>query len=53
MMTVETNASRRIASLVLSVAGGMVVLAAILLWAHYGTAVFLEMIRAGYASCFG
>jgi len=24
-----------------------------LLWAHYGTAVFLEMIRAGIATCFG
>jgi hypothetical protein len=22
------------------------------LWAHYGTAVFFEMIRAGFAACF-
>jgi hypothetical protein len=52
-MTMETDTTRRMAPLVLSVAGGMVLMAAILLWAHYGTAVFLEMIRAGYATCFG
>jgi hypothetical protein len=23
------------------------------LWAHYGTAVFFETIRAGFAACFG
>ena len=27
-------------------------LAAALLWAHYGTAVFFEMIAAGIAACF-
>ena len=52
-MTMETSANRRIAPLVLGVAGGLVVVAAFLLWAHFGTAVFLEMIRAGYALCFG
>jgi hypothetical protein len=26
--------------------------AAVLLWAHYGSAVFFEMIVAGLASCF-
>jgi hypothetical protein len=25
----------------------------IVLWAHYGTAVFFETIRAGFAACFG
>ncbi len=24
-----------------------------LLWAHYGTAVFFETIRAGFTACFG
>jgi hypothetical protein len=24
-----------------------------LLWAHYGAAVFFETIRAGFAACFG
>jgi hypothetical protein len=23
------------------------------LWAHYGTAVFFETVRAGFAACFG
>jgi hypothetical protein len=25
----------------------------LMLWAHYGTAVFFETIRAGFAACFG
>jgi hypothetical protein len=31
---------------------GVLVAAAIALWAHYGTAVFYEMILAGIAACF-
>jgi hypothetical protein len=31
---------------------GALAAAAVLLWAHYGSAVFLEMIAAGFASCF-
>jgi hypothetical protein len=39
--------------LVVIAAGAGVLLAATLaLWAHYGTAVFFEMIRAGFAACF-
>jgi hypothetical protein len=38
-------------------AGGAFVAAAlagtILLWAHYGTTVFFETIRAGFSACFG
>ena len=37
-------------------AGGTIVLllgAALALWAHYGTAVFFETIRTGFAACFG
>jgi hypothetical protein len=37
-------------------AGVVVVLAlagTILLWAHYGTTVFFETIRAGFSACFG
>jgi hypothetical protein len=30
---------------------GMLLAAALALWAHYGTAVFFEMIRAGFAAC--
>jgi hypothetical protein len=25
----------------------------VVLWAHYGTAVFFETIRAGFMACFG
>ena len=32
---------------------GLAMAAAVALWAHYGTAVFFEMIRAGFAACFG
>ena len=31
---------------------GVLVAASVALWAHYGTAVFFEMIRAGFAACF-
>ena len=32
--------------------GLVLLLAALVLWAHYGTAVFFEMIAAGFAACF-
>jgi hypothetical protein len=31
---------------------GLLLAVALALWAHYGTAVFFEMIRAGFAACF-
>jgi hypothetical protein len=37
-------------------AGALAALAlggAVLLWAHYGTTVFFETIRAGFSACFG
>jgi hypothetical protein len=40
----------------LLLAGALVTLAfvgTVALWAHYGTAVFFETIRAGFAACFG
>jgi len=30
----------------------LVLLATLVLWFHYGTAVFFEMIAAGFAACF-
>ncbi|MDQ8730350.1 hypothetical protein [Bradyrhizobium sp. LHD-71] len=33
-------------------AAAALLVAAVLLWAHYGTAVFFEMIAAGIAACF-
>ena len=32
--------------------GGLMLIAALGLWAHYGTAVFFEVLRAGWAACF-
>jgi hypothetical protein len=40
----------------LAVAGGVVALllaGTVALWAHYGSTVFFETIRAGLAACFG
>jgi hypothetical protein len=31
--------------------GGIVVLGALVLWFHYGTAVFFEMIASGISAC--
>jgi len=31
----------------------MVLGGTVLLWAHYGTAVFFETIRTGFTACFG
>jgi preprotein translocase subunit Sec61beta len=31
---------------------GVLVAATLTLWAHYGTALFYEMILAGFAACF-
>ena len=31
---------------------GVLLAVAVALWAHYGSAVFFEMIRAGIAMCF-
>jgi hypothetical protein len=40
--------------LVLTGAATMLALAgAVLLWSHYGTVVFFETIRTGFAACFG
>jgi hypothetical protein len=36
----------------LGVAVAALLLTAVLLWAHYGTTVFFEMIAAGIAACF-
>jgi hypothetical protein len=32
---------------------GFLLAGTIALWAHYGTAVFFETIRAGFIACFG
>ena len=47
--------SRGIAAVIVigsAVVGTGALLGAIVLWAHYGTAVFFEMIASGIAACF-
>lgn len=34
------------------VVGGLLLAATLGLWAYYGTAIFFEMLRAGWAACF-
>jgi hypothetical protein len=44
---------RRVLPMVLGAGVAVLLGLTLLLWAHYGTAVFLEMIQSGYAACFG
>jgi hypothetical protein len=46
----EPLASRPL--LVVAAVAGVLIAATLALWAHYGTAVFLEIIAAGIAACF-
>jgi hypothetical protein len=50
-----TTASRALSRPLLAAGGAVTFLLAgtIALWAHYGTAVFFETIRAGFIACFG
>jgi hypothetical protein len=32
--------------------GAVLLVAALILWTHYGSAVFFEMIASGFAACF-
>jgi hypothetical protein len=38
--------------LALAALAGILIAATLALWAHYGTAVFFEIIAAGIAACF-
>ena len=40
-------------ALIFASVAGILVAASALLWAHYGTTVFFELVRAGWAACFG
>jgi hypothetical protein len=44
---------RNAPTMLVAAALGLVLAGTILLWAHYGTAVFFEMIRTGFMACFG
>jgi hypothetical protein len=47
--------ARRVAAVIVVAAAGFaaaLLLGAVVLWYHYGTAVFFEMIASGIAACF-
>jgi hypothetical protein len=52
-MPEAARARSRPVPIVLGAIGVLLIAVALLMWAHYGTAVFLEIIRAGIATCFG
>ncbi|HXB80013.1 MAG TPA: hypothetical protein VNX23_21830 [Bradyrhizobium sp.] len=50
-----SQAPRRLARAIVAAAAGLgsaILLAALVLWFHYGTAVFFEMIASGISACF-
>ena len=49
----DAVAPRRAAIVIAAGALGLVLAGTVALWAHYGTAIFFEMIRAGLVACFG
>jgi hypothetical protein len=54
-LTAATRPPGRVASAIVWTAallGALVLLGALALWFHYGTAVFFEMIAAGISACF-
>jgi hypothetical protein len=38
--------------LLIALAGGLLLATTLTLWGYYGTAVFFEMVRAGWVACF-
>ena len=38
--------------LLVAIGGGLAVTATLVLWAFYGTTVFFEIVRNGWAACF-
>ncbi len=54
-VSVEAKPARKVARVVAVAAvslAAILLVAAFMLWFHYGTAVFFEMIAAGFAACF-
>jgi hypothetical protein len=45
--------NRAVPIALLSAAVVLVLAGTMALWAHYGTAVFFEMVRSGFVACFG
>ena len=52
MPTIVSTARLSRPLLILAFFCGLIVAATAALWTYYGTAVFLEVVRAGWAACF-
>jgi hypothetical protein len=52
MPAIASNTTVSWPLLLVAVAGGLLLAATLGLWAYYGTAVFFEMVRAGWVACF-
>jgi hypothetical protein len=54
MATINSVATRSRPFVLVALTGGVLLAMALAigLWAYYGTAVFFEMVRAGWAACF-
>ncbi len=52
MPVTATSSTIPWSALVLALAGGVLLAATIGLWVYFGSAVFFEMVRAGFAACF-
>jgi hypothetical protein len=49
---VDTSRGATRPMIVVGAVAGVLIAATMALWAHYGTAVFFEIIAAGLAACF-
>jgi len=52
MPAIASSATLSRPLLLVAAAGGLLLAATLGLWAYYGTAVFFEMVRAGWLACF-
>jgi hypothetical protein len=52
MPALVTDATLSRPLLLFAVVGALLLAATIGLWSYYGTAVFFEMVRAGFVACF-
>ena len=52
MLAIVSAAALSRPLLLIALAGGVLFAMTIGLWAYYGTAVFFEMVRAGWVACF-
>lgn len=52
MSAVVSNTTLFRPMVLVALLSGLIFAATLGLWAYYGTAVFLEMVRAGWVACF-